>query len=141
MKRFLFYFAVIFLTLIISLYVYLGLTNNPKQFWLRQSNVKVIVNEEVNLDASVYRHPDGKLLVEVERNLYLYIPEQRNIGLCNSMRSVTLPFYTYFFDWNEKSYPCVMFNKVKIDVDAELVEEPNALEFNNIERRRVRVVW
>ncbi len=142
MKRLFLYPAAAFLTLIIGLYVYLYFTDEPNKFWRSFSGAQVTVNGNPFPIAQVYRHPDGKLLVNSNRvGWYVYIPEERNMALCNPIKYIPIPGYIYAYNWHERDQmPCALMNSEK-GGKAELMVGQSFIEFNSYNGERIRVSW
>jgi len=143
MRRVIIYLAVASLTLILGLYVYLALSNDPAHFWRNVSGAEVTYNGQKVSEACVYRHPDGKLLMNLGENhgWRIYYPEEQNIGICNPIRYVPFPGYIYAYDCESQFCPCVKMGTAKTEVDAQLIKGQNFIEFNSLNRERIKISW
>lgn len=143
MKRLLINLSAAFLTLFIGLYAYLFFTDNPKKFWRNFTGAQVSINNVWFPAAAVYRHPDGKLLMNVARSRwYVFIPEERNVARCNPMRHVLIPGYVYVYNWHEGNrMPCFILNNTEKGWKSEITVGPSFIEFNSDDRERIRVSW
>ena len=84
MRRILVYICITILTLIVGLYAYLAASNNPGYFWRKVNVAQVTSNGQAISNASIYRYPNGMLLMKLEGNRwYVYWPQVQNIGSCN----------------------------------------------------------
>jgi len=129
-------------TLVIGMYVYLAATDHPNHFWRKASTARITVNGQLELRARAYRHPDGKVLVQLgATSWYAYIPEWNNMYLCNPIRYVSFPGYIYAHDWDDHAFPCVGMGGVKTEVNADLMARPDSIEFTSFDHERIRVAW
>lgn len=144
MKRlFLYPAAAAFLTLIIGLYAYLYFTDKPNQFWRSFSGAQVTVNGNPFSIAQVYRHPDGKLLINSNRpgGWYAYVPEEQNMARCNPIEYIPIPGYIYAHNWHEgNQMPCALMTSEK-GGKAELIVGQSFIEFTSAVDERIRVSW
>jgi hypothetical protein len=141
MKRILIYICIAILTLIVGLYVYLAAANDPGHFWRKVNGAKVTFNDQVISNASVYRYPNGMLLMNLEGRWYVYWPQVQNIGSCNPITYIPIPGYIYAKDCDNKFCPCVEMGTAKTEVDAQFVTGQNFIEFNSLNGARVHVSW
>jgi hypothetical protein len=143
MKRILIYLAFTSLTLILGLYIYLALSSDPAHFWRKVSGAEVTYNNQKIPEARVYRHPNGKILINLRENQgwRIYYPEEQNIGLCNPIRYVQFPGYIYAYDCESKFCPCVMMGTAKVGVDAQLIKGEKFIEFNSLNWERIKISW
>lgn len=142
MKRILVYICIAILTLAIGLYVYLAASNSPGHFWRKVNGAQVTSNGQIISNASVYRYPNGMLLMNlVENGWYVYWPQEQNIGLCNSITYIPIPGYIYAKDCDGKFCPCVEMGTAKVEIKAEIVTGQNFIEFNSSNRARMHIAW
>jgi hypothetical protein len=142
MKRLLVCPAAALLTLVIGLYVYLHFTAKPNQFWHSFGGAEVRIGDVPFFEARVYEHPDGRLLINLNQRggWYAYLPEERDMALCNPIRYVPMPGYIYAHDWHDDEIPCALMTPVK-SINPELVTGENFIEFTAVRGGRVRVSW
>ena len=142
MKRAVVRAALAVITLIVGFYAYLTLSNDPGCFWRNFSAAKVTSNGKILPNARVWRRPDGMLLMNpAEDSWYLYWPQVNTIGSCNRIRCISFPGYIYARDCNSESCPCVEMGNAKIEEGPDIRLEQNSLEFNSMDRARIRVSW
>jgi hypothetical protein len=134
--------AVAFISLTAGMYLYLATTNSPNQYWRNLPNARITVNEIFQTEARVYRHPDGKILIQLDNDWwYAYLPEMNNMYLCNRIRKVWFPGYIYAHNWDDHAIPCVNMGGAKGETKADLIIGRDSIEFTAEEHQRVRVVW
>ena len=142
MKRILLYICIAILTLIIGFYAYLAASNNPGHFWRKVHGAQITSNGQVVSNASVYRYPNGMLLMNLEENRwYVYWPQVQNIGSCNPITYFPIPGYIYAKNCDGSFCPCVEMGTAKVEVDAQIVTGQNFMEFSSVNRERIRVAW
>jgi len=106
-------------------------------WWKRQGAATVTYNRETSAGASVYRSPDGSLLLDLRTQgdlLYLVRTKTAEIGVPLSSNFIMLPFYVYSREINPPAAPLQ-----KLDIRASLVIDNRTVEFNSFNGGRVRV--
>ncbi len=96
LKRITIYFALAILTMILGMYIFLALSKDPDRFWRSRSNANVTYDGRQLLEANIYGHPDGTLLMNLGEDLgwQVYYPEKKILAFV--MRSKTCHFPAIF---------------------------------------------
>ena len=111
-------------------------------WWRALGGVRVTYDGQVSAASRVYKSECGDLLIfvadEQEGRLYIFHHQSENIGMPSRSTFVLLPGFAYS---KIVPPPAPLMQSVKIEVDPELVVQPQLVEFNSFETRRVRVTW
>ena len=111
-------------------------------WWKKSGQARVAYNGQPSIGSRVYRSCDGDFLVflaeEGEPCLYVVYPGNEMVGMPNRSNFVWLPGYAY-----SKHVPplIALMQSAKIEVDPQLIIQPQLIEFNSFENGRVRVTW
>jgi hypothetical protein len=110
-------------------------------WWRELSNAKIIYNGQSVDSSSVYRSPNGELLVYLrglsdERSLFVIYSTENKVGLPNENQFVILPKYAYS---KEVSPPVVFMDSAKSETNPNLVIKDNVIEFTTSRGRRVQI--
>ena|ERR1051325_6802488 len=111
-------------------------------WWKKLSGAQVVYDGKTLSNASVYRSPNGELLVNLtdvsdERTLFVIYPSENKVGLPNEKHFILLPGYAY----SRYVSPLVVFmNSVKAETDPKVVVSQNSVEFTTLRERRVQII-
>jgi len=111
-------------------------------WWKKLGEARVAYNGQPSTMSHVYCSRDGNFLVflaeEGEPSLYVVYPGNDMVGMPNRSNFVLLPGYAY-----SKSVPplIALMQSVKIEVNPQLIVQPQLIEFNSFDQGRVRVTW
>ena len=111
-------------------------------WWKQSEEARVAYNGQPSTASRVYRSTDGDFLIilaeEPESSLYVVYPGNVMVGMPNRPNFVFLPGYAY-----SKHVPplIALMQSVKVEVDPQLIVQPQLIEFNSFEKGRVRVTW
>lgn len=111
-------------------------------WWKKSGEARVAYNGQPSTASRVYCSNDGSLLIflseEGEPSLYVIYPGNGMIGMPNRSNFVWLPGYAY-----SKHVPplIALMQSVKVEVDPQLIVQPQLIEFNSFGNGRVRVTW
>jgi len=118
--------------------IILTLVLTKAHWWKINNEAKVFTNEEPLSSAKVYQNRDGSILIDLrpDDGLYIVRPEQQEIGMSSPSSFFTLWIYAYS---RNVPPPFTPMNSVK-SIEPQLVVQENYVEFNSINKGRVRVM-
>src|SRR2546425_11920450 len=119
-----------------------ALVMTADHWWRKLGGVQITYNGQFSNTSSVFRSPDGELLIlvgeEGEGSLYVVRPDSEVIGMPDRSSFVFLPAYAY----SKRVPPLIaLMQSAKIEVDPELIIQPQFIEFNSFGNARVRLTW
>jgi hypothetical protein len=111
-------------------------------WWKKLGHARITYNGQPSDNSCVYRSRGGDLLVIAEaegtETQYVILTLNQLIGKADQTNFILLPGFAY-----SRNMPpsLVLIDSVKVEVDPQLIVQEQLVEFNSLNKGRIRVVW
>src|ERR1700682_5222664 len=142
MKGFLIKLAIVVLSFMAGISVYLLTASRPADFLKKDEQARGFFNAQPSTSCLVYRRRNGNVVLNTaEDGAWYMLREGGPIDYCNSFEDRSHRFFSlkllgYLYVWHYGDYPCV--GGFMFDIDPTLLIGPRSIEFNSRAKARVR---